>query len=255
MKVLAVDDERPALAVLEKAISSAIPDAEIVTFNSSSDAFDYIKENPVDVVFCDYVMPEYNGIEFGKKVKAFLPKADIVFVTGYDEYVLNTVNTLAPQGYILKPVSKSKIESVLGNLHIESVKKGLYIKVFGTFDVFYDGMAVDFKIKKAKELFAYLLDKGGSCTRRELTASLYEDKEENNAVRYLTDCVKCLSDTLSSFGLEKAFVRRFNSYSIDSRYFTSDLAEYQNGNINLYNGEYMSQYSWAEYKQENFSKI
>lgn len=252
MKVLAVDDEKPALAVLEKAISSAIPDAEIITFNSSCDALDYIKENPVDVVFCDYVMPEYNGIEFGKRVKSHLPKADIVFVTGYDEYVVNAVNTLAPQGYILKPVSKSKIESVLGNLHTESIKSGLYVKTFGTFDIFYDGTAVDFKIKKAKELFAYLLDKGGSCTRRELTAGLYEDKEENNAVRYLTDCVKCLTDTLSSLGSGKAFVRRFNSYSVDSRYFTSDLAEYQNGNINLFNGEYMSQYSWAEYKQENF---
>lgn len=255
MKVLAVDDERPALAVLEKAISSAIPDAEIITFNLPCDALDFIKENPVDVVFCDYVMPEYNGIEFGKRIKTYLPKADIVFVTGYDEYAVNAVNTLAPQGYILKPVSKSKIESVLGNLHTENIKNGLYVKTFGTFDIFYDGTAVDFKIKKAKELFAYLLDKGGSCTRRELTAGLYEDKEENNAVRYLTDCVKCLTDTLSSLGAEKAFVRRFNSYSVDSRYFTSDLAEYQNGNINLFNGEYMSQYSWAEYKQENFNKI
>lgn len=252
MKVLALDDEKPALAVLEKAIKEALPDAETVSFSLPSDALAYITENPVDVVFCDCNMPEINGIDFGKRVKKIFPKTDIVFVTGYDDYAINAVNSVAPQGYILKPISKSKILSVLDNLHTNISSNGLYVKTFGTFDVTYDGVPVEFKVKKAKELFAFLIDKGGSCTRRELTAVLYEDRDENNAVRYLTDAVKCLTETLKKYNAEKAFSRHFNSYSVDSRYFSCDLFEYMNGNLNLFNGEYMSKYSWAEYKQTLF---
>lgn len=252
MKVLALDDERPALTVLKNAIQSAIPDSEIVTFGQPDDALEYISSNPVDAVFCDYIMPSMNGIEFGKRVKTVLPNADIVFVTGYDEYAINAVNTLSPQGYIVKPVSKSKIEAVLGNLHINEVKSGLYARTFGAFDVFFNGNPVEFKIKKSKELFAYLIDRGGTCTRRELTAVLYEDKDESNAVRYLTGAVKCLSETLDLLGFPNVFIRHFNSYSVDERLLSSDLYDYRKGNLNLFNGEYMIQYSWAEYKQESF---
>ncbi|HBL40631.1 MAG TPA: two-component system response regulator [Ruminococcaceae bacterium] len=252
MKVLALDDERPALAVLEKAVAAALPEAEIKSFLLPEQALEYLQNHVADVIFCDFVMPGMNGIEFGKRVKSVLPKVNIVFVTGYGEYAVETINTLAPQGYIVKPVSKAKIQAVLGNLSFGSKKTGLYVRAFGNFDLFFDGVPVGFKIKKAKELLAYLVDCAGTCTRRELTAVLYEDKEESNAVRYLADAVKCLSETLNSIGAPKVFVRKFNSYSVDFHYFSSDIREYEDGNLNLFQGEYMAQYSWAEYKHGNF---
>ena len=247
MKIVALDDEKPALTVLQKAIDGAIPGSEITLFSVPDKALAHIIENGADAVFCDYNMPGMNGIEFAKAVKRHSPKTDIVFVTGYDEYAPAVVNAVCPQGYITKPVSKKKIEEVLCNLHTKtgSVKEGLYIQTFGMFNVFYNGSPVEFKVKKAAELFAYLIHSGGSCTRRDLTAVLYEDKEEQNAVRYFKDAVKCFTETMDGLGMGDVLLRSFNSYAVDRTKVRCDLYEYREGNINLFRGEYMMQYEWA----------
>lgn len=250
MKILALDDEALALTVLINSIKQAMScsDEDIVSYDAPSDALEYLKNNSVDVVFCDYSMPTMNGIDFAREVKSINPKTDIVFVTGYDAYAIDAVNAVSPQGYILKPVSKEKIETVIGNLHEELPHTGLYIQTFGMFNVFYNGSPVQFKVKKSLELLAYLVNSGGSCTRRELTAVLYEDKNEDNAVRYFKDAIRCLTDTLAEIGAQDMIIRGFNSYSVDRSKLNCDLYEYLDGNINLFRGEYMSQYSWAEYR-------
>ena len=252
MKIVALDDENLALAVLEKSIAGAIPDAQTTCFSSAEKALEYIRTcDGTDAVFCDYSMPGMNGIEFAKRVKQISPKTDIVFVTGYDEYAPAAINAVCPQGYIVKPVSKKKIADVLGNLHIQSEKSGMYIQTFGMFNVFYKGISVEFKVKKSMELLAYLVNSGGNCTRRELTAVLYEDKDEQNAVRYFKDAVKCLTETLEKIGSGGVFLHGFNSYSVDRNKIQCDLYEYRNGNVNLYSGEYMTQYEWAEFFSVN----
>lgn len=250
MIIVALDDEKLALNLLKKSIMAAIPDAEISSFTEPLAALDFITENKTDAVFCDYNMPTMNGIDFAKAVKRQSPTTDIVFVTGYDEYAPAAVNAVCPQGYITKPVSKKKIEEVLCNLHTktETVKNGLYIQTFGRFNVLYNGAPVDFKVKKSLELLAYIINSGGGCTRRDLTAALYEDKEEKNATRYFADALKCLLSTLESIGCADILIRKFNSYSVDSTRFSCDLYEYLDGNINLFRGEYMSQYEWAEFR-------
>ena len=249
MVIVALDDEKLALSLLKKSIEAAIPDSEISTFSEPAAALDFISVNKTDAVFCDYNMPEMNGIDFAKKVKRQSPTTDIVFVTGYDECAPAAVNAVCPQGYITKPVSKKKIEEVLANLHTQTEnpsKGGLYIQTFGRFNVLFNGTPVDFRVKKSLELLAYLVNSGGGCTRRELTAVLYEDKEEQNAVRYFADALKCLLSTLEDIGCKDVLVRKFNSYSIDRSRFSCDLYEYLDGNVNLFRGEYMSQYEWAE---------
>ena len=249
MRIVALDDEKLALTLLKKSIEGAIPDGEITDFTQPLAALEFISENKTDAVFCDYQMPGMNGIDFAKRVKQQSPKTDIVFVTGYDEYAPAAINAVCPQGYITKPVSKKKIQEVLCNLHMETegVKKGLYIQTFGRFNVWYNGAPVEFKVKKSLELLAYLIHSGGGCPRRELTAVLHEDKEERNAVRYLAEAVKCLSATLGEIGCGDILIRKFNSYGVDSTRFSCDLYEYLKGNINLYRGEYMTQYEWAEF--------
>lgn len=253
MKVLALDDEKIALSVLENAIRGAIPEAEVISCRSPEKALTFLQENFVDVIFCDYKMPGIGGIDFGVKVKKIWPLTDIIFVTGFSEYAIEAVNKLAPQGYLVKPVSKDKIRAVLKNLHQNDEKRGIYIKAFGSFELFHEGDPVEFKVRKAKELLAYLVDRGGAtCTRRELLAVLYEEKDEKNAQRYFADALKCLQDVLVEINAENMLVRKFNSYAVDKTYFQSDLEEYEKGNSNLFQGEYMTQYSWGEYKISQF---
>lgn len=255
MKILALDDEKIALAVLCSAIEAAIPGAEILPFRSPDAALEELRRSPVDAVFCDYKMPGMTGIEFGLQLKHFRSRTDIVFVTGYGEYAADAVNQLVPQGYIMKPVSPAKVEAILKNLHGRIGHQGLYAHAFGTFELFYNRTPVHFKVKKAKELLAYLVDRNGATvTRRDLLTVLYEDRDENNARRYLTDAVSCLTETLAEYGAEEVFIRHFNAYAVDKSRLACDLFDFYDGDLSLFRGEYMTQYDWGEYSLAELSR-
>lgn len=254
MKIVAIDDEKLALKVLTNAVSEAMPEADITTFLDVEDALAYISKNDVETIFCDYKMPKLNGIEFAAKVKAIRDNIKIIFVTGYSEYAMDAINTVSPEGYIIKPVSSEKIKSIMHNF-VKTSYDMLEVRTFGNFDVFYKGNALIFTNKKAKELFAYLVHRNGStCTRKELTALLYEDAMEENASRYFTDCLKNISELLASIHMGKVLIHKFNSYALDINYYHSDYMDYLGGNHSLFEGEYMVQYSWGEERTAALAK-
>jgi len=115
MNIIAVDDEQYALMSLEKAIKQALPDCNVNGFDVSSDALDFARENVVDVAFLDINMPEINGLELAEKMTALNEKTNIVFVTGYCEHGVDTVNTHS-SGYLLKPITSESITKAMKNL-------------------------------------------------------------------------------------------------------------------------------------------
>lgn len=180
MKILAVDNEKIQLKVLEKAILNAIPDADLKTFNIPMQALDWAKENQIDVAFLDIEMPVMNGVVLGKELKKINPKINLIFVTGYyQEYVAEAV-PLHFSGYLEKPATAEAVLTELENLRypIENSrhKNKLQVKCFGNFDVLYNGLPLEFDRSKTKELFAYLVDrKGATVNGNQICAVLYED--------------------------------------------------------------------------------
>jgi len=69
----------------------------------------YFKLNP-DIVFMDVVMPEMNGIDCVKNIKAKDPKAKILMCSssGQQAVVMDAINAGA-RGFITKPFQESKI--------------------------------------------------------------------------------------------------------------------------------------------------
>lgn len=121
-----------------------------------------------------------NGVELAKQLKETNPKMNIIFVTGFDEYTGDAMR-LHASGYIMKPVTKEKIEAEIADLRFPIVPKSnaiLKVQCFGNFDVFTpDGTPVQFERSKSKEVFAYLVHRhGSSCTIREIAAVLFEDE-------------------------------------------------------------------------------
>ena len=55
---------------------------------------DYINENPEQLKFIiiDYRMPQMTGCELANQINKINPKIKMVFVTGYDKIVNNTLN-------------------------------------------------------------------------------------------------------------------------------------------------------------------
>jgi two-component SAPR family response regulator len=252
MKILLVDDEELQLLRLENIVKKVLPDDELLAYSNPKKAYDDNIENEIDIAFLDIEMPQINGISLAKKLKKLNPKINIIFVTAYNNYALDAYSIHA-SGYILKPVSESKVRHEIEALRYEpeEIKNGeklLDVKCFGNFEVFKNGVPLKFHRQKTKELFAYLIDRAGaSVNMNELNAILW-DEDKNS---YLRTLVVDLQDTLKEVGAQDVFVKRFNECYVDMSKINCDAYEYKNNNpdaIRLYTGEYMIQYPWAVFE-------
>ncbi len=255
MNILAADDELLALELLVEAIKEAKPEANVYDFRKPEKLLEFAKETEFDIAFLDIHMRGMTGVELAKKLKDINPKTNIIFVTGFDEYATEAMS-LRASGYVLKPVTKEKIEVELEELRFPIVPKEdklLKVQCFGNFDVFTpDGVPVHFERTKSKEVFAYLVHKhGSSCTTRELAAILFEDAPyDEKKQAYIQKIISGLIKSMKKIGCEKIIHKEYNSLSIDCSMIDCDyfrFFELDSGAVNSYVGEYMEQYYWADF--------
>jgi DNA-binding LytR/AlgR family response regulator len=94
-----VDDEPMALNLVESYIDKTPFLVLKKKCSSAIDAMEFIKTNPVDLLFLDIQMPDLTGIEFSK----MLPNATrVIFTTAFDQYALDGFKVEALD-YLLKP--------------------------------------------------------------------------------------------------------------------------------------------------------
>lgn len=117
-KILLVDDNAIVLRTLNGFLTPAY---EVYMATSGSKALKLIERNRPDMIFLDYEMPECNGFETLRLIRAMDGGGSIpvVFLTGVkDKDHIMALLALKPEGYLLKPASKDKIietiERVLG---------------------------------------------------------------------------------------------------------------------------------------------
>jgi len=254
MHIIATDDERSALNVLTGLMEEVVPSAIVHAFQDPLEALAFMKETKCEIVFLEIEMPKMNGIILAKKLSEIYPKVNIVFVTEHSQYA-NEAFALHASGYVTKPVTVDKIVNEMENLRnpVKWKEKRIQIYTFGNFELFVNGEVVSFGREKSKEMLAYLVDKRGkSVSRRELAYVLFESKEySRNTQNYLSKIINGLVNRLEEVGAGKILKREQNSYSVDVDAFSCDLYDYEEEHIhshelNLFRGEYMRQYSWAE---------
>ena len=134
--------------------------------------------------------------------------------------------------------------------------KDVFIRTFGFFDIFVDGVPFSFKSSKAKELLAILVDrKGGLVSSREAISLLWEDEEYDSVTqaRFRKVAMR-LNRELESIGIENIVEIIDRKRRINAQFVTCDLFEYLNGNpeyTERFDGNYMLNYSWGEYTLSN----
>jgi two-component system LytT family response regulator len=108
-RVLIVDDEQPARAILREYLSQR-PDVRIL--GECANGFEAVKacadEKP-DVVFLDIEMPKLNGFETLELLDASIAP---VFVTAYDRYAVKAFEVHAVD-YVLKPFTRERLFEAL----------------------------------------------------------------------------------------------------------------------------------------------
>jgi two-component SAPR family response regulator len=249
MRIIAVDDEKIALEALAGAIKAIVAEDEVVTFRYPEDALEYAKENPCDIAFLDIEMVGMSGIELAEELKKYNSEINIVFCTGYGNY-RGAAFDLHASGYLMKPITPEKVKRELENLRRPILeKKRLKVQTFGNFEVYVDGKPLAFKYRRSKELFAYLIDRvGAMCTVGEIIGILFED--EGGREDYFQKLRRDLLSTLEDAGCASVIAHKRGMLGVVVTELQCDYYDYLNKKKDLatvYFGEYMSQYSFAEY--------
>ncbi len=259
MNSIIVDDEIRILRHTESIIRDVFPGHRIRCFDNPDDALIYAAENRIDIAFLDIEMGGMNGLELAKRLKDIHAKTNIIFATVHSEYALNAYD-LQASDYLLKPVNKDMILKAIDTLRFppkpavqeEPAANVLTVQCFGNFDVFNGGRPLHFPRSKSKELLAYLIHKRGtSCTIKEIAAILFEIKEDSTALQkqiqvIITDMMKVLKKE----GAEELIVKSYNNIAVNPIKVNCDYYRFLQGEtkaVNTYMGEYMANYSWAEF--------
>ena len=69
MTILAVDDEKLALASIVEQIKQLLPETEVLGFRKPSEALKTVQEQPCEIAFLDIDMREMDGIALAKRIK------------------------------------------------------------------------------------------------------------------------------------------------------------------------------------------
>lgn len=118
VKVLIIDDSQFIIKHLSQIFMSR--DFDIIgTAENGKSGIELFKRmhSEVDLVTLDITMPEMDGLEALKQIKAFDPNAVVIMVTaiGTAESVKEAIK-LGAKGYIVKPLDREKVIERIGQI-------------------------------------------------------------------------------------------------------------------------------------------
>lgn len=108
LRVLVVDDERPALDELAWLLRRDARVGGVTTTDNAAEALRVLQEGGVDAVFTDIRMPGLTGLELARVLSRFRSPPPVVFITAHDDHAVDAFELNAVD-YLLKPVREDRL--------------------------------------------------------------------------------------------------------------------------------------------------
>ena len=115
MKILVVDDHPLIMEDIADELREITPDATVIGVSNPLEVPALCDEHHFDVIFMDIDMPGENGLDLAKKILGKYPRTNIIYITGYAQYALDSYSTWA-SGFLVKPVSTERLKEAMNNL-------------------------------------------------------------------------------------------------------------------------------------------
>jgi len=111
-KIAIIDDEIAILDILNRYLSRKKL-FEIETFENPLTALDSIQKKNYDLILCDIMMPQMNGIDVVKKIKEIRPTQKIIMITAFStEDKMIECDKIGVSDYLTKPfISMKDVEN------------------------------------------------------------------------------------------------------------------------------------------------
>ena len=255
MVTLAIDDTLSAAKQIRDMMIEIDPDGTHYAGDDPAEMQKLAFELKPDLIWLEAAISGGYGLEMAAEIKRILPDTNVVFVTDHSEYAVDAFR-MHISGFIVKPASKERLIDEIANARnpIKSKyndKSLITIQCFGNFEVFSQNKIVKFKRSLSKEAFAYLVDRmGAGCTVGEICSILWEERTADKGLKSQCRVIMgALKRDLEKIGAGDVLVKNWNTWGIDTSKIECDYYNFLKTNgreSNSFNGEYMSQYSWAE---------
>lgn len=115
LRLLAVDDEPPALDELAYLLRADPRVGEVLTAGDALTALKVLEGDTLDGVFLDIRMPGLTGLELARVLGRFAAPPPVVFVTAYDDAAVDAFSLRAVD-YLLKPVRQERLAEAIGRV-------------------------------------------------------------------------------------------------------------------------------------------
>ena len=111
-KIAVIDDDEQILSLMKETLVQEKYD--VIKFNTSDDAFIYLRKEGVDLILCDINLETstMNGFTFYEKVRELrhLQQVPFVFISGLDdEVLLRTGKELGVDDFLIKPIRRENL--------------------------------------------------------------------------------------------------------------------------------------------------
>ena len=263
MKIICVDDEAVILNYTVHLCEELEKKPQVFGYTKTKDALEEIKKQDTDVALLDIDMPDMNGLVLAAKIKEISPDTSIIFLTGYSHFAADAFK-LHASGYLLKPVDRDELETevnyAMSQKPVRTAALNIEAHTFGEFELYAGDRAVVFSRSKAKELFAFLIDKqGGSVSKKTIFAALWEDEVYNRSKqKYLDIIIRSMFDTLKEYGIDDIVERQRGALRIRPEKIDCDMYRFFDGDteaVNAYRGIYMNSYTWAVFSEARITHV
>lgn len=253
MRIIIVDDDlKQNHIICGEIIKQTRLNPEV--FTDEKTAVLFIEKNRADIVFvsvCSENIDYLSVINTVKKCNA----QTVVFIIGDDENQSLNVYKYRCDYFIKKPYDTVEIDNCIERFQLLSnrITHKVYVKTFGRFDVFINGVSLDFHNSKAKELFALCIDHyGGNVYMDEAIDKLWPDRIYDEKVKRLyRKAVMSINKVLTEKGILEIFSVSRGKCCIKRRLIECDYFKFIEDPVKnraLFQGEYLFDYSWAEGK-------
>lgn len=110
MRILVVDDDQDTRLVLRDWLNWLGHD--VVVAASGPEALQQLSESQFDGVLLDLIMPEMNGLEVLRHMRARGLTTPVIIVSGYENFGANILEEGA-QAFLVKPIDRGSLEASL----------------------------------------------------------------------------------------------------------------------------------------------
>ncbi|MEO6999074.1 MAG: LytTR family DNA-binding domain-containing protein [Terracoccus sp.] len=112
LRVLAVDDEAPALDELVWMLGRHPHVSQVLSAGSGEAALRVLHEQQVDAIFLDVQMPGLSGLDLARVLSRFAAAPPVVFVTAHEQHAVDAFE-LNVVDYVLKPVRDERLSEAV----------------------------------------------------------------------------------------------------------------------------------------------